>query len=95
VFGQGERSQVPPHRPISRGNQGAGTITYTYCQHVGQMLNHGPFVDDRLRQLLREELMNVHQLVLPNIITTIPNVYVLGTQAMNPSIGYTTTLINY
>ncbi len=95
MFGQGERSQVPPHRPISRGNQGAGTITYTYCQHVGQMLNHGPFVDDRLRQLLREELMNVHQLVLPNIITTIPNVYVLGTQAMNPSIGYTTTLINY
>jgi hypothetical protein len=39
--------------------------------------------------------MNIHQLVLPTTIITIPNVYVLGTQAMNPSIGHMVVLINY
>jgi hypothetical protein len=40
--------------------------------------------------------MNVHQHVLPNTTTTtIPNVFILGTQAMNPSIVYTTILTYY
>jgi hypothetical protein len=40
--------------------------------------------------------MNVHQHVLPNTTTTtIPNVSILGIQAMNPNIGYTTILVNY
>jgi hypothetical protein len=39
--------------------------------------------------------MNVHQLVLPTTITIVPNVSVLETQAMNPSIGHTTIPINY
>jgi hypothetical protein len=30
--------------------------------------------------------MNVHQHVLPTITIVVPNVFVLGTQAMNPSI---------
>jgi hypothetical protein len=47
------------------------------------MLNCCPFVDDILRQLVREEMMNVHQPILSNITTTIPNVFVLGIQAMN------------
>jgi len=31
--------------------------------------------------------MNIDQLVIPTIITILHNVYVLGNQAMNPSIG--------
>jgi len=31
--------------------------------------------------------MNVHQPILPSITTIVPNVFVVGTQAMNPSIN--------
>jgi hypothetical protein len=34
--------------------------------------------------------MNGHQLVLPTITIVLPNVSILGTQAMNISIGHTT-----
>jgi hypothetical protein len=60
---------------------------------MGHMFNCYSFIDDRLMQLLMEEVMNVHQHVLPTIITTIPNVSILGTQAMNPSIGHTIVLV--
>ncbi len=59
------------------------------------LFNCCPFVDDRLKQLLREEVMNIHQHVLPITTTTIPNVFILGTQAMNPSIGHMVVPINY
>jgi hypothetical protein len=59
------------------------------------MFNYCPFVDDRLRQLLREDVMNVHQPILPTITTIIPNVFTLGNQAMNPNIGHTTIPVNY
>jgi hypothetical protein len=59
------------------------------------MFNRFPFVDDRLRQLLKEEVMNIHQFVLPTTTIAVPNVFVLGTQAMNPNIGHTIILINY
>jgi hypothetical protein len=62
---------------------------------MGHMFNHCPFVDDKLTQLLREEVMNVHQLVLPTTIITIPNVSALKTQAMNPSIIHTIIHVNY
>jgi hypothetical protein len=62
---------------------------------VGQLVNCCPFVDDRLRQLLMEEMMNVHQPILPNITTIIPNVFVVKTQAMDLTIGYITIPINY
>jgi hypothetical protein len=39
--------------------------------------------------------MNVHQLVLPTTTIVIPNVYVLGTQAMNSNIGHTIIFVNY
>jgi len=39
--------------------------------------------------------MNIHQLVLPTTIIVVPNVTILGTQAMNPSIGHTIVLVNY
>jgi hypothetical protein len=74
-----ERSQVPHHIPISRGNQGVGIVTHSYCHQMGHLLNHCPLVDDRLRQLLWEEVMNVHQLVLPTITIIVPNVSVLRT----------------
>jgi len=32
IHGQGETSQVPHHRPISKGNQSVGITTYSYCQ---------------------------------------------------------------
>jgi len=60
VFGQGERSQVPHHRPVSRKNQGVGIITCSYCQQMGLLFNHCPFVNYMLRLLVREEVMNVH-----------------------------------
>jgi len=53
-----------------------------------------PFVDDRLRQLLREEVMYVHQPILPTTTMTIPSVFVLGTQTMNPSIGHIIVFVN-
>jgi hypothetical protein len=59
------------------------------------MFNRCPFVDDRLRQLLKEEVINIHQFVLPTTTIAVPNVFVLGTQAMNPNIGHTIILINY
>jgi hypothetical protein len=39
--------------------------------------------------------MNVHQPILPTTTIIIPNVYVLGTQTMSPSIGYTIVHVNY
>jgi hypothetical protein len=54
-----------------------------------------PFVDDKLRQSFKVEVMNVHQPILPTIIITIPNVFILGTQAMNLSIVHTMVFINY
>jgi hypothetical protein len=59
------------------------------------MFNRFPFVDDRLRQLLKEEVMNIHQFVPPTTTIAVPNVFVLGIQAMNPNIGHTIILINY
>jgi len=49
VFGPSERSQVPHHKLISKGNQNVGTLTCSYCQHVGHLFNCCPFVDVRLR----------------------------------------------
>jgi hypothetical protein len=49
VFGPSERSQVPHHRLVSRGNQGVRTMTCSYCDQMGHMFNHCPFVDNRLR----------------------------------------------
>ncbi len=70
-------------------------MTYSYCYQTGHMFNHCPFVDDRLRKLLREEVMNTHKPVFPTTTIAIPNVFVLGTQAMNPSIVHTTIHVNY
>jgi hypothetical protein len=39
--------------------------------------------------------MNVHQPIFPTITTIKPNVFILGTQAMNPSIGHIIILVNY
>jgi hypothetical protein len=39
--------------------------------------------------------MNTHQPILPTTTTIVPNVFVLGTQAMNPSIGHIVVLVNY
>jgi hypothetical protein len=95
ILGHNERLRVPHHRLVSRGNQGVRIITYSYCQQVGHLFNHCPFVDDRLKQLLREEVMIVHQHFLPTTTIVVPNVFVLRTQAMNFSIGHTFILVNY
>jgi hypothetical protein len=39
--------------------------------------------------------MNIHQHVLPTTTIAIPNVSILRTKAMNPSIGHTTIFIKY
>jgi hypothetical protein len=62
---------------------------------MGHLFNRCPFVDDRLRQLLKEEVMNTNQLVFPTITIAIPNVFVLGSQAMNLNIGHMVVLVNY
>jgi len=80
---------------MTGGNQGARTLTYLYYQQVGHLFNRCPFVDDKLKQLSREELTNVHQLVLPTITTIVPNVFILGTQAMTINISHTTIHVNY
>ncbi len=62
---------------------------------MGHLFNRCPFVDDRLKQLFREEVMNTHQLVLPTTTIVVPNVSVLGIQAMNPNISHTIIHVNY
>jgi hypothetical protein len=59
------------------------------------MFNCCPFVDDKLRQLLKEKVMNIHQPIFSTTTIAIPNVFILGTQTMNLSIGHTIILINY
>jgi hypothetical protein len=39
--------------------------------------------------------MNVHQHVIPTPIVVLPNVYLLGIQPMNLSIGHTLIPFNY
>jgi len=39
--------------------------------------------------------MNTHQHVFPTTTIVVPNMSVLGNQAMNPSIGHTTIFVNY
>jgi hypothetical protein len=39
--------------------------------------------------------MNTHQLVLPTTTIVVPNVSVLGIQAMNPNISHTIIHVNY
>jgi hypothetical protein len=95
VLSLGERSQVPHHRLVLGKNQGAGTITCSYCQQMGHMFNHYPFVDDKLRQLIHEEVMNTHQPIFPTIIIVVTNVSIFRTQAMNFSIGHITVLVNH
>jgi hypothetical protein len=70
-------------------------MTYSYCHQMGHLFNNCPFVDDRLRQLFREEGMNTHQPILPTTIVVIPNVFILETEAMNPSIGHRVVHVNY
>jgi hypothetical protein len=70
-------------------------MTCSYCHQMGHMFNHCPFINDRLRHLFKEEVMSIHQHVLPTTTITISNVSILRTQAMNPSIGHTTILVNY
>ncbi len=70
-------------------------MTCSYCHQMGDMFNHCPFVNDRLRQLFKEEMMNIHQHVLPTIIIIVSNVSVLRIQAMNPSIGHIAIHVNY
>ncbi len=59
------------------------------------LAHHCPLVDDGLKQLLWEEMMNVHQLVFPTTTTATHNVFILGTQTMNPNIGHTIIHVNY
>ncbi len=95
AHGPGERTQVPPHKLVWGGNQGAKTVTCSYCYQMGHLINHFPFVDERLRQLLKEEAMNTHQLVFPTIIIAVSNVFVLWIQTMNLNIGHMAILVNY
>jgi hypothetical protein len=62
---------------------------------MGHMFNCCPFVDDKLKHLLKEEVMNVHQPNLQITTTILLNVSILGTQAMNPSICHMIVPINY
>jgi hypothetical protein len=63
---------------------------------MGHLLNRCPLINDRLRQLLQEEVMNAHQPILPTTTTIVPNVFVLGTQVMNSSIGHMVIVhVNY
>jgi hypothetical protein len=94
IFGPSEQSQVSHHKPVLGGNQGVRTMTYSYCHQMGHLFNCCPFYDDRLRQLFREEVMNIHQHVFPTTIIAIPNLSILGTQTMNPSIGHMVIHVN-
>ncbi len=83
------------HNPILGRNQGVRIVTCSYCYQMGHMFNCCPFVDDRLRKLFKEVVINVHQPIFPTTTIVIRNVFVLGTQAMNPNIVHTIVPINY
>jgi hypothetical protein len=67
VPSQGERLKILYNTLYSRENMGIETITYFYCQQKIHQFNHCAFVNDRLRQLLKNEMMNVHQPIIPTI----------------------------
>lgn len=54
ILGHGKRLQVFQNTHVSKGNLGVETVTCFFCQHVGCQFKHYPFVDDRLRLLLRD-----------------------------------------
>jgi hypothetical protein len=62
---------------------------------MGHLFNYCSFIDDRLRQLFREEVMNVHQHVLRTTTIVEPNVSILRIPAMNLSIVHITIHVNY
>ncbi len=62
---------------------------------MGYQFKHCPFVDDRLRQILRNEVMNVHQFIIPITTIILPNALVQGIQIMNPNFGHITILVSY
>jgi hypothetical protein len=62
---------------------------------VGHLFNHCPFVDDKLKQLLSEDVMNVHQPILPTTTIVVPNVFILETQTMNLNMGHMTIFVIY
>jgi hypothetical protein len=62
---------------------------------VGHQFKHYPFVGERLKQLLKDEMMNVHQHAILTTIIVLPNVHVQGIQIMNPSFGHMKIPISY
>jgi hypothetical protein len=95
VLGLGEQLRKSHHRLVSGRNQGVGIVTYSYCYQMGHLFNCCPFIDDRLRQLFREEVMNIHKLVFPTTTTVVPHVSAFKIQAMNPSTSHMAVFVNY
>jgi hypothetical protein len=65
---------------------------------VGHQFKHCPIIDDKLKQLLKDEVMNVINLPICIILATatiLSNVNVQGSQIMNPSIGHMIIPISY
>jgi hypothetical protein len=50
------------------------------CQQVGHEFKNYPFVDDKLKRLMKEELKTFLQLVVPITLTTHVGVYIQQTQ---------------
>jgi hypothetical protein len=46
------------------------TLICAYCQHVGHEFKNCPFVDDKLKRLMKEEFKTFLQTVVSNTPTT-------------------------
>jgi hypothetical protein len=63
---------------------------------VGHEFKHCPFFNDKLKQLLKDEVMNIHHHVSPSATIILFNAPIPGIQVvMHPSLGNMVVLINY
>ncbi len=95
IFHQREKLHVYQSTLVLKGNFGVEAKICSYCQHVGDEHKHCPFVDDKLRQLLKDEGMNVHQPIIPTTTTKLPNIPMQGTQAMHLNFSHIAILVSY
>jgi hypothetical protein len=63
---------------------------------VGHEFKHYPFFNDKLKQLLKDEVMNIYHPISPSATIRLFNAPIQGTQmVMHPSLGNMVVLINY
>jgi hypothetical protein len=77
VLSQGERLQVPQNKSIFKGNM---KLQLVFIVNKWDINSNIAFVDDKFKKIInaiiKDEVMNVHQLIIPTTTNVLPNVHV-------------------